>query len=585
MVAHSSPSIRALKAAAGLAAIVGGAMLLPRPLSALLALTWVLGAAIVAAAVGLARTTRWSGWGWAAIAVAVVAAAGTVMFPAEIIRALPTVLGVLFALNALRLVTRAVRQGAPPSRVSRVLFALASGAAAVLVWLWPDVALLLLGWTTATALNVAGAVLLWRAVRGARNKRRQTNPRRHRGGLRVAAAAVTVVAMAALSAGSIWLRSDINASDDFYSWSSPVPDAPGEPLRVAPYDGDVPEGADALRILYATTRADGSAAVASAVVVIPTASSPEDRLVLAWQHGTTGVAQPCAPSLTDGAVTDANLPGITQMVARGWLVVATDYPGQGTSGRYPYLIGEGEGRATLDAVRAARQLDDANASNRVMVWGHSQGGHATLWAGQIAEDYAPELHIEGVAALSAAVDPFAMAQRVTGAGSSALGEAITSFVLVPYADEYPDITIGDVTHPAGAVFAESAASRCVLDRGMLVTVLVSLGLGDQDALYRLDLDSGSVRYRLEENIASGIVPAPLYLGQGVDDEVIPIEMQRTLAASLYATGRTLEVHEYPGRTHMGVVAEDSPLIPDLFAWADGILDGDSAPASNEGCVG
>ena len=62
-------------------------------------------------------------------------------------------------------------------------------------------------------------------------------------------------------------------------------------------------------------------------------------------------------------------------------------------------------------------------------------------------------------------------------------------------------------------------------------------------------------------------------------------MQRTLAASVCATGRTLEVHEYPGRTHLGVIAEDSPLIPDLFAWADRILDGDSAPASSEGCAG
>lgn len=156
-----------------------------------------------------------------------------------------------------------------------------------------------------------------------------------------------------------------------------------------------------------------------------------------------------------------------------------------------------------------------------------------------------------------------MAQKVTAARSSALGQAITSYVLVPYADEYSDIEIGDVTHPAGATFAEAAASRCVLDRGTLVTLLVAMGLGDLDPLYRLNLEVGAVHDRLKENIADGIIPAPLFLGQGVDDEVVPIEMQRSLA--------DVEVHEYPGRSHMGVVAADSPLIPDLLAWADAVL--------------
>jgi pimeloyl-ACP methyl ester carboxylesterase len=164
-----------------------------------------------------------------------------------------------------------------------------------------------------------------------------------------------------------------------------------------------------------------------------------------------------------------------------------------------------------------------------------------------------------------------MAQKVTAARSSALGQAITSYVLVPYADEYSDIEIGDVTHPAGATFAEAAASRCVLDRGTLVTLLVAMGLGDLDPLYRLNLEVGAVHDRLKENIADGIIPAPLFLGQGVDDEVVPIEMQRSLAADLCADARDVEVHEYPGRSHMGVVAADSPLIPDLLAWADAVL--------------
>lgn len=78
------------------------------------------------------------------------------------------------------------------------------------------------------------------------------------------------------------------------------------------------------------------------------------------------------------------------------VVVAADYPGLGTPGMHPYLIGESEGRAVLDSVRAARDLPDAGASNRFAVWGHSQGGHASLYTGELAASYAPDLRLVGV---------------------------------------------------------------------------------------------------------------------------------------------------------------------------------------------
>ena len=39
---------------------------------------------------------------------------------------------------------------------------------------------------------------------------------------------------------------------------------------------------------------------------------------------------------------------------------------------------------------------------QTVVWGHSQGGHAALWTGQLAPTSAPELDIAGVAALAPA---------------------------------------------------------------------------------------------------------------------------------------------------------------------------------------
>jgi acetyl esterase/lipase len=94
--------------------------------------------------------------------------------------------------------------------------------------------------------------------------------------------------------------------------------------------------------------------------------------------------------------------GVREMVGRGYVVAATDYPGLGTPETHPYLVGESEARAVLDSVRAARELTGAPA--RFAVWGHSQGGQAALFTGIMAKSYAPELDLVGVAAAAPATE-------------------------------------------------------------------------------------------------------------------------------------------------------------------------------------
>jgi hypothetical protein len=65
--------------------------------------------------------------------------------------------------------------------------------------------------------------------------------------------------------------------------------------------------------------------------------------------------------------------GLRDMVDRGYIVAATDYPGLGTPQTHPYLVGVSEGRAVLNLVRAARELPGAQASSRFAVWGRSGG--------------------------------------------------------------------------------------------------------------------------------------------------------------------------------------------------------------------
>lgn len=553
---------------AALLLIGAGVYLLPRPLAAMS--TLALGGA-ACALLWAVQSFRTAAPGRVLIAAcALLITANVLLFPSELGRALPVLVPVgLFGYALVRLL-RLLMSAAPVARrLAALLWVVAAAVTVPVALRWPDAALVLIAVATSLAAIVSGCVLAIRSLR-----RRHVGAARH-DSPRARAAAVSfavvgVMVAAGLAWGSVWLGSDRAEVSDFYRWEGGVPPKPGTLVAQEPYDGDLPDGATAVRILYTTTHADGTPTLASGVVALP---EHPDGTALAWQHGTTGVARQCAPSVTPDALIPYAIPGIAEAMQRGWSVVATDYPGQGTEGRYPYLVGEGEGRATLDAIRAAQQLDAATTFERVELWGHSQGGHATLWAADLAQSYAPELPVESVAALSAASDPLALAEAITSGPESAMTDLITSYVLAPYAQEYSDIDLQRLVHPAGYALVDAMTDRCVLEKGTLISILTTtLSTWDQP-LFTLDLAAGPERERLLQNVPPVGFDAPLFLGQGVDDEVIPIRIQRELADRVCDGSRSIVVHEYPGRSHMGAIAEDSPLIPDLFDWLDGIREG------------
>ena len=92
---------------------------------------------------------------------------------------------------------------------------------------------------------------------------------------------------------------------------------------------------------------------------------------------------------------------LNRWLKAGYAVVRTDYEGLGTPSTHPYLIGVSQGRSVLDMVRAARKLD-RTLGKKVVIAGHSQGGHAALWAGSLAGKWTPELDVRGTLALAPA---------------------------------------------------------------------------------------------------------------------------------------------------------------------------------------
>jgi len=136
----------------------------------------------------------------------------------------------------------------------------------------------------------------------------------------------------------------------------------------------------ALRILYRTQRADGSMTFSSGMVFIPDNSAAgTPRPVVAWAHGTVGLGPQCAPTRTAHPVGD--IAWVSSMLARGWVVTATDYAGLGTPGASGYLVGDDEANDVLNSVRALQYIPSAHAGSSFAVWGHSQGGNSALFTG------------------------------------------------------------------------------------------------------------------------------------------------------------------------------------------------------------
>lgn len=490
------------------------------------------------------------------------AAAAVLLWPGPSIRVVAVVVGLALVVEGVVDVVSGVRsRGA--ARANGVLVGAASVVFGLLALAWPDVTVLVVAVTLGARLVLAGIRQCVAALRPGSPAR---SPGRARSGLlawlRVGGSLVALLVAGVLVVVSVELHRAAPTPDAFYDAPADIPTQPGTLLRSEPFTRAVPTGAQAWRILYTTTRDDNHPAVASGIVVVPTGATAGPRPVIAWAHGTTGAAPGCAPSLLDQPFESGALFVLDQVIANGWALVATDYVGLGTAGPHPYLIGQGEARSVLDAVRAAHQLQDADLTPDTVVWGHSQGGNAALWTGMLPPDYAPDVKIDGVAALAPAANLPALVDNlntITG------GTLFASFVITSYAAIYPDVKIDDYVRPGARIIVEESATHCVgSDPGVLVSILESLVL--DGPIWKGNPDRGTFASRLQQNVPSGPIRAPLLIAQGEADTLVIPSAQQAYVTQLCQSGQRVDYRSYPGRDHVPLVQPDSPLIPQLLAW-------------------
>ncbi len=149
------------------------------------------------------------------------------------------------------------------------------------------------------------------------------------------------------------------------------------------------------RIAYRTERLDGVGAIGSAEVWVPLVGRRTEGFVVVT-HGTTGLADVCAPSLTHWWSDYLVLPAL----ARGWVVIAPDYAGLGTDGVQGYFNTRDTAHSVLDAARALDALVPEVSGKPFVVLGHSQGGGSALSAQALSESYGPAGRMRGAIAFA-----------------------------------------------------------------------------------------------------------------------------------------------------------------------------------------
>lgn len=378
----------------------------------------------------------------------------------------------------------------------------------------------------------------------------------------------TLVALALLSAPAALAA---EAVDPFYiAAPEDLRGAPGTLIRSEPMDG-APFDAAAYRILYRSTDTAGAPIAVSGVAVVPRTPPPADgRPVVAWAHPTTGIVRHCAPSLANFVF--EQMSGLRDMMEHGYIVAATDYPGLGTEGVHPYLVGDSEARAVLDAARAARALPAAHAGSRVGLWGHSQGGQAVLFAGIIGRSYAPELDIVGVAAAAPATELGAL---LVDDFARPGGKNLLAMTLWSWSRVY-GLPLNTVVDPAAMPVIDRLAQQCIefpvdieprakvakeLERRFLIVD----NLVDREPWLTL----------LRRNTVGTLPPSlPVFLAQGTADATVDPDVTLAYMKRLCAGGSRVDLLELQDVGHALVAAEASRPMVD---WMAGRFAGAPAP--------
>jgi predicted esterase len=353
----------------------------------------------------------------------------------------------------------------------------------------------------------------------------------------------------------------------FYNPPKNLPSGHGKLIWARKAGGLVPlDGAASTRlVLYTSKTPQGKDVAVSGSVSVPKGKPPKGGWpVISYAHGTTGTADVCAPSRNkEGDPATAYIsyiyPELNDWLDAGYAVVQTDYQGLGTPGPHAYLIGAAEGRSVLDMVRAARQLD-SGISNKFLISGHSQGGHAALWAAGLAKSWVPDLKLKGTVAYAPASHLKEEANLLPALTSPSPLSALATLVVQGATTESTEAA----PVKQGLLLSDQVLGYYPLVKQLCLSQLSTtnrLGGIAPSTLLRSGADTTALLNVLGDNNPAVTTKPPVLVAQGTADTTVQPAFTSQLVNELQGKGDDVTYKTYPGVDHGGVVsaAEDDAL--------------------------
>lgn len=331
-------------------------------------------------------------------------------------------------------------------------------------------------------------------------------------------------------------------------------------------DYAVPGLGSAARILYHSVQ-DGKDAVTSAAVLLPAGNPPEDGWpLIAWAHGTSGVARQCAPS----AMKDVyyGTLGLADMLKAGFAVVATDYHGLGTVGGHPYMNKADQARDVIYSVRAA-QAAFPEIGKKWVVDGHSQGGLAAWGVAELQKDDPDPTYLGAVAVAPAMHLGWFLdhPDATKGAGFYLAWHAYAVH------QRYPDFKPSDMLSDVGLKHYDDVTSN-----GCWLYGFLSYSGVEAPQMVKPDWrDNTWVKKFYDENSAGAApIGGPLLVIAGEADNSVPIDAVRDGVKKACAVKAALEFKSYPGLDHDPTMGESAGFQID---WIKQRFAGAAAPGN------
>jgi hypothetical protein len=341
-----------------------------------------------------------------------------------------------------------------------------------------------------------------------------------------------------------------------------------------------PEGqlVDAARVVYRSTNGDtGQQTEVSGSVFTPKGTAPQGGWpVISFGHGTTGLDEPCGPSLSNTLMGFSTI--VAGYVSKGYAVALADYQGLGSPGVHPYTDSKTAGLNVIDAVRALRHTFDGT-SDRWAAVGGSQGGGAAWAADEQAASYAPELDLVGAVAYVPAADVTGLVDKAV-AGTMTKDQTLAFQAVVEslarlhgdvVRDDYRRGAAGTYWDVLSACSGPKAASRAAAAEAVRSRDFAPASPAAADRLRELLRSWALPQQRLT---------APLSVTYSGRDEFIDAPWTTDAIARACALGGTVVWELQPDKGHGDVdVASRFDWIADRFADKPAVND---CPASASG---